>query len=135
MSILHRALTRFGRSPYLLAWAALIAAISSIPNNFPATDPSELNVDKIVHFGEYVVLAALAVTAAVRGSPGASRGLLAALVIVSAWAFGAADELYQHLIPGRDPNPLDWAADAFGAVVGAVLALVVMRPEARTGPR
>ena len=119
----------------MLVWAALIAGLSSIPNNFPPTDPSELNADKAVHFGLYAVLAALAVASAMRRGTAGSRFFMAALVVVAVALFGVVDEVYQRVIPGRDPNPLDWAADVVGAVCGAVLALVVMRPEAGAGPR
>jgi VanZ family protein len=33
---------------------------------------------------------------------------------------GAADELHQKFIPGRDTELLDWAADTTGGLLGAM---------------
>jgi VanZ family protein len=133
VSTLDRALVRFGRWPYVLAWAALIAGLSSIPNNFPPTDPSELNADKLVHFGLYFVLAALAVAAAMRRGARAPIAAVAVIVVAAAALFGAADEIYQGRIPGRDPNPVDWAADVLGTIFGAATATLVVGRERRGG--
>lgn len=118
---------RFGRGRYVLGWAAFILLLSSIPNDFPASEPSELNADKAVHFALFFVLAALAATAGMRSRPRVSPIAVGALVVVTAGAFGAADEVYQRLIPGRDPKVFDWLADATGAVVGAATAIVITK--------
>lgn len=118
----------------MLGWAAFILLLSSIPNDFPASEPSELNVDKAVHFGLFFVLAALATAAGTRSRPRVSAAAIGALVVLAAGAFGAADEVYQHLVPGRDPNVLDWLADVVGAVAGAAFAVVMTNqplPESR----
>ena len=65
-------------------------------------------LDKVAHAGYFGVFA-LAV----------DRGLAVRTVvpaIAGAFALGAADELHQRDVPGRDADVLDWCADAFGAV-------------------
>jgi hypothetical protein len=65
-------------------------------------------LDKVAHAGYFGVFA-LAV----------DRGLAVRTVIpaiAAAFGLGAADELHQRDVPGRDSNVLDWCADAFGAV-------------------
>lgn len=127
MATLRHGLLRFGRWPYALGWAALILLLSSVPNNFPATDPSELNADKLVHFGLFFVLAALATAAGIRTVSAAPDIAIAVAAVTAAGLFGAGDELYQRLIPGRDPNVWDWTADLAGAVAGAGTAMLLIR--------
>lgn len=127
MSILRRGLLRFGRWPYVLMWAGLILLLSSIPNNFPASEPSELNADKLVHFGLFFMLAALGTAAGIRTVSAAPKIAIAMAAVTAAGLFGAGDEVYQRLIPGRDPNVWDWTADLAGAVAGAGAASVLIR--------
>jgi VanZ family protein len=69
--------------------------------------------DKVAHFGLYFVLGALAGRAwRVDAAPNAL------LVIVLALAVGAGDELHQRGVPTRTADPLDFAADATGVLLG-----------------
>lgn len=98
-------------------YAALIVALSSIPGrSFP--DVKWLTYDKLIHFGEYAVLSVLVYRAA--ASLGLKDRLLLGTAIILAGLFGAFDELYQLLIPGRDSSIADWSADQVGAILGAV---------------
>jgi VanZ family protein len=46
-------------------------------------------------------------------------------------AFGALDEVHQLWIPGRTADPIDWAADAAGSVVGIAASVAVTRASGR----
>ncbi|HSM91322.1 MAG TPA: VanZ family protein, partial [Anaeromyxobacteraceae bacterium] len=91
------------------------------------------HLDKVLHAGAYGVLAALA-----------ARGLLAlgwtarrtlGIALVAASLYGVTDELHQAFVPGRDADPLDWAADTAGAVAGAALVVGLPRRRARASIR
>ena len=102
-----------------LAWAAVILVLTSIP--VPSTPVDDvLGLDKLVHLVLYGVLGALAARAA-RTPSRARLPLLAALGAVI--LFAAADEWHQALVPGRSADPLDWVADAVGALAGTALVV------------
>ncbi len=98
-------------------YAALIVALSSIPGkSFP--DVRWLSYDKLIHLGEYAIFSILVCRAA--ASFRLEGRFLLGIAIILAGLFGALDELYQLLIPGRDSSFADWLADQVGAVLGAV---------------
>jgi VanZ family protein len=41
--------------------------------------------------------------------------------------YGIIDELHQSFVPGRDCNVWDWAADTIGALLGALLVMLISR--------
>ena len=98
----------------------LVLAVSSIPN-LTAPEIPEIGLDKIAHLGEYAVMAWLLLRsfrAAGRRHPYRSGLALTLLIAV-------LDEWHQAWIPGRQPDPLDLAADAVGAVT--ILAVLYRR--------
>ena len=74
------------------------------------------------HLGEYAVLGVLLFVAARRTWPGWTPLVFTA---VFASAYGVTDELHQFLTPGRTPDPVDWATDTLGAILGVVLVVAV----------
>lgn len=76
--------------------------------------------DKFLHTVEYVPLGFL--WASLFRGPARRRVLLGWL---AACLFGLTDELHQAFVPGREVSALDWAADALGSGLGALLAAVV----------
>ncbi len=128
-------LQRFGRWPTVVVWAFAIVALSSVPNYFPAPSPGELSFDKVVHFVEYFVLGALVVAAAIRSNTSLPIWVIVGASIVGVAAFGVGDELYQRMVPGRDTNVYDWAADLVGATLGAFAAAYVLSYDSRCSGR
>ncbi len=117
-------LDRYARWPGVAAWAALIFALSSIPNNFEPSR-SAIPADKIVHgieFGMFALLLAWSL-ARPRGTTVTARLALVTLVVAS--AYGVSDELHQRFVPGRDVTAGDLLADIFGAAMGVCVALVL----------
>jgi VanZ family protein len=80
---------------------------------------------KVVHFGEYALLAYLW-WRALRTRLSADAALLAALAIASAYA--ATDEFHQTFVSGRHGSPVDWLIDTAGAATA--LARVRIRTRA-----
>jgi VanZ family protein len=103
--------------------ALIVVALSSWPSvNLPNLGVGYL--DKVLHFGQYTVLAFLVVRGWV--ASGASRFRRLTMLIGILILFAALDEYHQGWIPGRDPDWWDWIADALGigsgSAVGAWLA-------------
>jgi VanZ family protein len=76
---------------------------------------------KLVHFGEYALLCLLWWRLLRTGLPSRRAALVAFLVSI---LYAATDEVHQSFVDGRHGTPVDWAIDAAGA---AVAALVVAR--------
>jgi VanZ family protein len=95
----------------VVAWAALIFALSSIPDLGTGLGGWDLILRKIAHAGEYAVLGGLLVRATGRSGLAFALGVL----------YAVSDEIHQSLVPGRLGSPLDVAIDAAGVAVGIVL--------------
>ena len=95
----------------VVAWAALIFALSSIPGLNSGLGTADLVLRKLAHVTEYAVLGALLLRALPRELPALAIGI----------AYAASDELHQHFVPGRQASPVDLAIDAVGVVIGVIL--------------
>ena len=126
----------------LLAWMALIYAVSADPNPYrsavqelggapgparaapgrvlPALDNEQLG--KVSHLGEYVVLGLLALRAL---RPYGGRVLLRAALLCLGYAL--LDEIHQHFVPGRAFQLADLGLDLLGSILGAWLGLRLFR--------
>jgi VanZ family protein len=99
-----------------IVWAGLIFALSSIEGaNYPE-HPGFLNY--IAHFGEYLIFAVL-LTLAIN-APKKALWRVALIAVVVASLYAVSDEFHQYFVPGRLCDPIDWATDTAGALVGAV---------------
>jgi VanZ family protein len=103
----------------VVVWAAVIFALSSVPDLGTGLGGWDLVLRKLAHAAEYAVLGALLARATAR------PGLAVALGVL----YAVSDELHQSLVPGRMGAPLDVAIDAAGVVCGV---LVWRRARART---
>ena len=97
----------------VVAWAALIFTLSSVPDLGTGLGGWDLVLRKLAHAAEYAIL-----------------GVLLLRALEHAWgafwlttAYAVTDEIHQMFVPGRLGSPLDVAIDAAGAAVG--IALVV----------
>jgi VanZ family protein len=103
-----------------LAWAGVILLGTSLPS---AIVPRQVSVvDKVLHFTIYAVLAALLSNA---GADVFGRWRSAALAVLVAVPFAAADEWHQRFIPGRSTELADWYADVLGAALGALAVAIL----------
>ncbi len=92
----------------VVAWAAVIFALSSIPHLSSGLGTWDTVLRKCAHVTEYAILSALLLRALGRALP----AFLAAL------AYAASDELHQHFVRGRHSSGVDVAIDAAGILVG-----------------
>lgn len=96
-------------------WAALILVLTSIPG--PPEAPGGLpHLDKVVHLFLYAGQGWLVGRALRTRRP---RTLMVGLIAIA--VFAALDEWHQTLVT-RDPDVLDWIADALGASIGLIAA-------------
>jgi VanZ family protein len=109
----------------VVAWAALIFALSSIPSLGTGLGTWDLVLRKIAHATEFAILAALLVRALRHTGWAVAIGL----------AYAVSDEIHQSFVSGRQGALRDVGIDAVGVVVGAVLASRWWRddPSGRTG--
>ncbi len=123
--MIHDAIDSLIGWPALVAWMALIFALSSIPNRIVVTGPPSFPYDKIAHVVEYAVLAFIIAWLARRHWRSIALAMLLAIALST--LYGVTDELHQIIVPGRDPGLPDFAADVVGALIGAAVASAVMR--------
>jgi VanZ family protein len=95
----------------IVAWAALIFVLSSIPDLGTGLGGWDLVLRKIAHAAEFAVLGALLVRALLAPWPAFLLGA----------AYAVSDEVHQSFVPGRMGSPLDVAIDAVGVGLGVVL--------------
>ena len=116
----------------VLLYVTLIFTVSSI-QNLKLPDIPGLT-DKVVHAAEYGVLGFLLVRA-LRGTNVVATSVPAALIaILFGLLVGLADELYQAYVPGRISDPADYAVDALGLALSAIVFLL-LRASRRRGRR
>jgi VanZ family protein len=95
----------------VIAWAAVIFALSSIPSLSTGLGFWDTLLRKGAHVTEYAILGALLLRALGRQTPAVAAGI----------AYAATDELHQHFVRGRHASPLDVAIDAVGITLGVYL--------------
>jgi VanZ family protein len=95
----------------VVAWAALIFTLSSIPNLSTAEGALGDILSSGAHAVEYAVFGALLL-----------RALDARLAAFAAGiAYAITDEIHQSFVPGRQSSVVDLLVDAAGLSVGIVL--------------
>ena len=109
----------------VLAWAAVIFALSSIPSLSTGLGTWDTILRKGAHVTEYAILGALLLRALGREPLALAAGI----------AYAATDEFHQHFVRGRHGAPLDVAIDAVGITIGVYLLhrLQQTRPASDTG--
>ena len=92
----------------VVAWAALIFTLSSIPDLGTGLGGWDLALRKIAHATEYAVLGALLLRALGRELAAASIGV----------AYAVTGEIHQAFVPGRQGAVVDVLIDAVGVLIG-----------------
>jgi len=109
------ALVRLPRAVSLWApvvlWAAVIFALSSVPNLATDLGLWDTVLRKCAHASEYAVLVLLLFRALGRELPAFLIGL----------AYAVTDELHQQFVRGRHASPFDVSMDAAGLALGLLL--------------
>ena len=118
--------TRYWLPVCVLCAAIFIQSSFAVPD--VGIDPllwGWLPVDKLAHGIIYAALSALVCRAVFNAwRPRVWQKLpLAAIGITAAVVFGLSDEWHQSFVAARSADALDLAADAVGAIVGALLYL------------
>ena len=103
----------------VLAWAALIFALSAIPLLSSGLGTWDLVLRKAAHVTEFAILGALLVRAIGSFAPSLLIGVL----------YAASDEWHQSFVRGREGTPVDVAIDTVGVLVG-ILVWRALRREA-----
>jgi VanZ family protein len=112
---------RFSLWGPVVVWAAVVFALSSVPSLSSGLGTWDEVLRKGAHITEYAILGALLMRALSRQLPALLIGI----------AYAATDELHQHFVRGRHPSPFDVAFDAWGLVIGLLIALSVQSQRAR----
>jgi len=95
----------------VVLWAAVIFALSSVPDLGTGLGTWDLVLRKLAHACEYALLGALLLRAL--------RDERAA--VVAAVAYASSDELHQHFVTGRVGSPRDVFIDSLGVAAGVLL--------------
>jgi VanZ family protein len=101
----------------VVAWAALIFTLSSVPDLGTGLGGWDLVLRKLAHGAEYAVLGVLLWRALEHG--------WAAFWLATAYA--VTDEIHQAFVTGRHASPIDVAIDAAGAAIGVALVVRARR--------
>ena len=95
----------------VVLWAAVIFALSSVPDLGTGLGTWDTALRKLAHTAEYAILGAL-VLRAVRSAP---------MAVLFASAYAVTDEVHQAFVQGRHGSPVDWLIDTVGAFLGVAL--------------
>jgi VanZ family protein len=108
----------------VLVVMGLIFFASSLSD--PGAPPGNIS-DKAAHFLIYGALGAALVRALAGGRSAAMRPRQILFAVVLATLYGATDEIHQYFVPPRSPDVMDVAADAAGAMAGAIAIAAIAR--------
>jgi VanZ family protein len=104
----------------VVAWAALIFALSSIPHLGTGLGTWDTILRKAAHVTEYAILGLLLVRAIGREAPAFVLGV----------AYAITDEIHQHFVTGRHASPIDVAIDSAGVLLGLLASRAINRSPA-----
>ena len=108
----------------VLAWAALIFALSAIPSLSSGLGGWDLVLRKAAHITEFAIFGALLVRAIGMGAPAFAVGV----------AYAVSDEWHQSFVRGRDGRLVDVAIDAIGVLIGIVVWRTLRRASRARSP-
>jgi VanZ family protein len=94
----------------VVAWAAVIFALSSVPHLGTGLGGWDVLLRKCAHVTEYAILGALLMRALEQPLPAWATGVL----------YAVSDEVHQSFVRGRHAAPLDVAIDSVGVALGVL---------------
>jgi VanZ family protein len=103
-----------------IAWAALLFALSSMPDLVSPVHASEWD-DKYEHLLAYLPLGWLLMRSISWNGKANNKALW--LTVMIGLLYGISDELHQHFVPGRMMDWKDVVADFVGIALGGLLFL------------
>jgi VanZ family protein len=112
-----------------LGWMAILFSLSA-QERLPSVSTGLAWEDKAQHAVAYGLLALLSL-GLVRAL-NVRRGIAHLSALAWAAVYGLSDEWHQSVVPGRDGDLLDWAADVVGAA--SVLALLALAQRLSRAP-
>jgi len=95
----------------VLAWAAVIFALSSIPHLGTGLGTWDTILRKGAHVTEYAIFGLLLARAIGRELPAFLLGV----------GYAITDEIHQHFVTGRHSSPIDVAIDSTGVLIGVLV--------------
>ena len=95
----------------VVLWAAVIFALSSVPDLGTGLGTWDLVLRKLAHAAEFALLGALLLRAVRVERTALALGI----------AYAVSDELHQHFVAGRVGSPVDVLIDAVGVAIGVAL--------------
>jgi VanZ family protein len=110
----------------LLSFSLLILAGSSIPGH-QIPKAFELTPDKLIHCVEYLFLGLLIYKWLDLEFTISKTYYIFILTLLIGSTFGALDENYQRLTPGRTPDVWDWVLDTVGVLIAAIVGSLYWR--------
>ena len=126
MSERRRLALRWGA---VVAYSGLIFFLSSLSDLHHLDELSFFdfeNRDKVEHFIAYAIWAFIFSSARAATWP-ARPGTAVGIAAVMGTLYGVSDEIHQRYVPGRTADLKDLAADAGGALVGALVHAALRR--------
>lgn len=109
----------------VVLWMGVIFCFSNLPSRPPTPGMEGFSIDdKLQHTGAYMILAVFW-WRAIGNSKGIIRRALFAILLTA--AYGAADEIHQSFVPGRQCALDDWLCDSIGAVIAATVLYLIYR--------
>jgi len=95
----------------VVLWAAVIFALSSVPDLGTGLGTWDLVLRKLAHAAEFALLGALLLRALRLDRAALAFGI----------SYAASDELHQHFVSGRVGSPYDVLIDGVGVTLGVSL--------------
>lgn len=105
----------------VIIYSGIIYFVSAIPNL--KTPGDQLNLDKLIHFGEYMPLGFLISRALHKTNQGLSLRFLFIVTLILTILHAMGDEFHQSFVPGRSGDWPDALADSIGGMVGGSIYL------------
>jgi len=102
----------------VVAWAALIFSLSSIPHLGTGLGTWDTILRKGAHVTEYAIFGLLLLRAVGRAVPAFLLGV----------GYAITDEVHQHFVNGRHASPIDVAIDSAGLLVGVIVCARALFP-------